>query len=385
MTELDDIPIETFSLCVNCAKHPELKALVSSDLGEGICGPCGTFGVTFNPSRFEAIRNLIRALIRLHFDEQVYNGHWGGTSIDDVLLGKENPILEVAKPDGFPDEFIYRVVDEGGVYPEYEEGICLFAGHDADGSRLLQFSIPETASSKLKEIERRLERENFYAVEAAMEDLVDRIAAYVESKIDEGTLWYRGRIGFSLSEIHFGFNTVTRVVTPYQNAEISALPPPLASAGRMNRAGVSVLYVASDINTALAEIRPHPGHTISVAGFRTTRSLRVARFDVPIADFCSSDKMLEEFALIYHVDSLLSLPVIPEEKHRYAATQLLADVLIRRGFDAISYRSSVGNGTNLCVFDPSLFTYDDKEAAVRFVDKLDYRFSTVATVRPDHF
>lgn len=153
----------------------------------------------------------------------------------------------------------------------------------------------------------------------------------------------------------------------------------------MNRAGVSVLYVASQIDTALAEIRPHPGHTISVAGFRPTRSLRVACFDVPIARFSRSDKRLDDSALIYHVDLLLSLPIIPEERHLYAATQLLADVLIQRGYDAISYRSSVGTGQNLCVLEPALFAFDEAASAVRFVEKLDYHFSAVAMGLPDPF
>ncbi|RUX10538.1 RES domain-containing protein [Mesorhizobium sp. M8A.F.Ca.ET.059.01.1.1] len=382
---VEDVPIDKVSLCLDCAKHPELKDLVASDLGEGICGACGSTGPTFNPSRFEAVRNLIRALIRLNFDEQDYNSHWGGTSIDDILLGTENPIIRTAKPEGLPDEFIYRVVEEGGVYPAYDQGICLFAGTDNEGVRLLQFSIPQTACRELKDIEQRLARENFHAVEAAMEKLVDSIASDIESNIAEGTLWYRGRIGFSRTETHVDFDRVTRIVTPYKGADISALAPQRASAGRMNRAGVSVLYVASEIETALAEIRPHPGHTISVAGFRPTRSFRVARFDVPIGNFCNSDKRLDEYALIHHVDSLLSLPVVPEERHLYATTQLLADVLIRRGFDAISYRSSVGTGKNLCVFEPSLFTFDETAATVRFVDKLDYQFSSVATSRPNPF
>ncbi len=383
--DLDEIPIEKITLCQGCAKHPELKDLVATDLADGICGVCGGSEETFNPARFEDVRNLVRALVRLYFDEQEYNGHWGGTSIDNILLVEDNPIVEVAKPEGFPDDFIYRIVEEGGVYPAYDEGICLFAGNDEEGVRLLQFSVPETPCRKLKEIERRLQYENFHTVEPAMEKLVDSIVHEIESDIAEGTLWYRGRIGYAQSETQIGFDKVTRIVTPYMDAEISALPPPRASAGRMNRAGVSVLYLASEIDTALAEIRPHPGHTISVGGFRASRSLRVARFDVPIAKFCGSDKRLDEYALIYHIDSLLSLPVIPEERHRYAATQLLSDVLIRRGFDAISYRSSVGTGKNLCVFEPSLFTFDETAAGVRFVDRLDYHFSVVEIELPELF
>ena len=370
------------SLCLACAKHPELRALVESDSGEGICGICGGTNNVFNPQRFEAVRNLVRALVRLHFDEQDYNDHWGGTSIDDVILVQENPIIETAKPAVFPDEFIDRITWEGDIYPKYDEGICLFAGHDEVAGRLLQFSIPETICSELRDIERRLERENFHVVEPAMEVLVSSIAAEIESEVVEGSLWYRSRIGYERTETHVSEMRVTRVVTPYKGLAISALPPPKASAGRMNRSGVSVLYVSSEIETAVAEVRPHPGHTISVGGFRPSRRLRIARFDVQISKFCASDKRLDEFAVIYHIDTLLSLPVVPEERHRYAATQLLSDILVRRGFDGISYRSSVGSGKNLCIFDPSLFVFDSGESAVRHVDRLSYAFSDVAMIPP---
>ncbi|GBQ94358.1 hypothetical protein AA23498_2004 [Acetobacter nitrogenifigens DSM 23921 = NBRC 105050] len=293
MTDKDDWTTKQVSLCAACAKHPEIKALVESNLAHGVCGVCGQSEAgVYNPEQFTALRNLIHALIRLHFNEEDYNSHWGGTSIDHILLNEENPIVETAKPEGFPDELINRITWDGEIFPDYDQGICLYAGHDEDGRRLLQSSIPETINAELRDIELRLKRENFHTVEPAMEKIVDSISADIESEVTQGTLWYRGRTGFEDSKTHVDFNTVTRIVTPYKGADIGALPPPRASAGRMNRAGVSVLYVASEIDTALAEIRPHPGHTISVAGFRPTRSLRVARFDVPIAGFSGSDKRL---------------------------------------------------------------------------------------------
>lgn len=122
----DEWPPESVSLCEQCAKHPELKALVESDPAEGVCGVCGSSAAkVFNPERFAEVRNLIRALIRLHFNEEDYNPHWGGTSIDNILLGEENPIVETAKPDGYPDEFIHRVTWEGDIYPDRDKSTFL--------------------------------------------------------------------------------------------------------------------------------------------------------------------------------------------------------------------------------------------------------------------
>ncbi len=385
MTIMSDEPVwapEQVSLCAACAKHPEVKALVESDITEGVCGACASSdkGV-FNPAQFEPLRNLIRALIRLHFNEEDYNGHWGGTSIDDILLNQKNPIVGVATSPDYNDDLIHRITWEGDIYPDSDKGICLYAGSDETG-RLIQYSIPETRNSELDDIERRLERQNFHEVESAMEALVARIEGDIAAEVSSGSLWYRGRIGVVERLTHVGFNEITRVAYPFKGSDIGALLPPRASAGRTNRQGVSVLYIASEIETALAEIRPHPSHLISVGGFRARKDLRVARFDLPIGPFSSSETRLDLFALIYHIDSLLSAPVIPEERHRYAATQLLADVLIRHGFEGVIYRSSVGSGINLCAFDPWAFEYDESTSAVKQVDRLHYYFSDVATAIP---
>lgn len=381
-----DWPAEKVSVCAACAKHPELKALVESDLASGVCGVCASSEASvYDPTKFSIARGLIRALIRLHFDEEAYNPHWGGTSVGSILLDGENPILEIAKNTTYADELVERLEWEGEIYPDRSQGIWLYAGHDGDLGRGLQFSIASTAIPELIDIERRLDRENFHAVEGAMIALVSKIEPEIDAGIEEGALWFRGRINVAETALHIGNRQVTRIATPYKGSEIGALPPPKASAGRMNRQGVSVLYLASEVDTALAELRPHPAHLISVGGFRATRRLRIAEFDLPIGRFSSSDRRLDLFGIIYHIDTLLSRPIIPEERYRYAVTQLMADTLVRRGYDGVTYRSSVGTGKNLCVFEPNLFAFDEAVSAVRQVARLDYRFNDIAmSIRTDY-
>ena len=385
MTVVGEVEVDQVSLCGECAKHPELKDLVESDLADGVCGVCGRNDVrVFDPAKFGLARNLIRALIRFHFDEEDYNPHWGGTSVSNILLDEQNPIIRTTREDTYADDFIDRIESEGEVYPSHAEGIWLYAGHDDDYGRGLQFSIPNSPPGELRDIEHRLDTENFHAVEPAMTGLVERIEPEIEAHVEEGALWFRARVGVAETAIHFTHGEVIRLAKPYRAGEIGALPPPKASAGRMNRAGVSVLYFASQVDTALAELRPHPAHRISVGGFRARERLRIANFDLPIGRFSASDERLDEFALIHHIDTLLSRPIIPEERSLYAPTQLLADTLIRRGFDGVSYRSSVGTGKNLCVFRPDLFAFDDTHSSVQRVDALAYKFSKVPeTVRAD--
>lgn len=378
LIDIDDVPIELVSICADCAKHPELQALVKSDLTAGACGACGsTTKQVFNPQRFREARDLIRALIRLHIDEEFYNPHWGGSDIDTVLLAEENLILNHGGPNTLHDEIIERIVwdeDDGPDGP----GISLHAGHDDYGGRGLLFAIRNTDDAQLRKIIRRLETENFHALEGAMGDLIDVLSGEIEAVVGTDRLWFRSRIGVAEEAVHVGDHQVHRIAVPHKGAALGALPPPKSNANRMNRQGVSVLYVASEIDTALAEIRPHPAQLLSIGGFRPSKQLRVANFDVPIARFAANDERLSTFATIYHIDTLLSTPIVPEERHRYAVTQLLTDILIRRGFEGVMYRSSVGEGKNLCAFNPADFAYDESTAAVRQVTKLEYQFADVA-------
>lgn len=175
---------------------------------------------------------------------------------------------------------------------------------------------------------------------------------------------------------------------PYTGSEICALPPPKASAGRMNRQGVSVLYLAQDKETAICEIRPDPSDLVSSGGFKAKRRLRIANFDRDIANFSNSDERLDLFAYIFHLNRLMSTPVIRDEKHRYSVTQILSEVLISSGFDAVTFQSSVADGRNLCAFNPADFEFVDGFSEVTEIREVRYEtFEVSSTTSPsaDHW
>ncbi len=179
------------SLCGACAKDPELKALVASDLAHGICGVCGSSAsMVYNPERFAEARNLIRALIRFHFSEPDYNPGYGGTSIRNILLEEPNPVVETATPGPHADAFIYRITWEDGMYPDPDRGIRLYAGEEPNLEQLLNFSLPES-NSRFRRLGERLKHENFHAVEDAMEELVASIETDIVSEVRKDSLWYR--------------------------------------------------------------------------------------------------------------------------------------------------------------------------------------------------
>lgn len=372
------------SLCDECAKHASLKRFVRDHSVEGPrCGICHrTNCQACDPERLNELSNLIRALIRFYYDEWTYNHHWGGESPED-LLSDENPILEHrATPRHVRSRAGSESFFEAIFWPPYpppDEGVSIYAGFDEGGLRHVQGSMRGTPSPHVVDLGRQLADRNHFDVEEAVRVLLTRIGDAVETPIPEGRVLHRARVGvarrYRRLDPASGFRSQIRP-QPYGPRQVGAPPPPLARAGRLNRQGVSYLYLASDEDTAVAEVRPHPGHLVSTSTFRSLRPLRVMDCDADIALFATSDERLDLFHFLHSADTLMSMPVVPEEAGRYTLTQLIADVARQRGFNGLAHKSSVGGGTNLCFFDPACFEVVAGSGKVRKVEALAYTLST---------
>ena len=143
--------------------------------------------------------------------------------------------------------------------------------------------------------------------------------------------------------------------------------PEHAIDGRASSAGVPVLYLALEIKTAIAEVRPWVGSKVSVSQFRTTRDLKAldlsaeyGRHWLPPLSFKESrllpvDPDGMEKAVWTDIDNAFSRPVARgDDQAEYVPTQILAEVFRDEGYEAIAYRSSlVEAGYNVVIFDPT--------------------------------
>jgi hypothetical protein len=390
--DLDDLDPETLMLCQHCAKHPSLKGFIDRHGKAGIrCGIClnvSTAPDTCDPAERKALTYLIRSLVRFFYDEDCYNRHWGGEDSPAKLLQGDNPILESEAAPGFPRDrehswlFLEEIFDND-VYPPYDEGVAVFAGHD-DGIRMYNQALPY-ADRLLGEFRRRLQTENYFSVEPDLAALIEKVEDRIAVIEPPGQIYFRARLNVATRFNRSGDFRAETVYQPYQGKDLGAPPPQIARAGRANREGVSFLYLASDVETACAEIRPHPGHQLSVGLFRSLRSLRLANLEVDIAAFASSDTQLDLYAFVYAADQAMSVPVRPEAAGRYSITQLLADVLRQRGFDGVAFKSSLNDGgRNVCIFKPADFEYVEGSALVQRVKALRYELApSVRVLEPE--
>jgi len=374
--EDDDAGQIYLGLCAECAKDEELRNFVTRNCGLGICGFCREQSPNITTDEVsENLSGLLRALLRLHFDEYTYNPHWGGNDVQS-LFKNENPILDHSRGIWDADEawhFLAHHLTEP-TYPGYDEGVCIYAGHH-DGIRMLQFSLNNRSSDFSRELHTRLVRENHYDIVGDVLSWLQENGDRLERKLEKGCKFWRARNGYQSRFVNISdpFGDEEAHYKPYLGASVGAPPPNIVTAGRTNRPNVSHLYLASDSETAVAEIRPHPGDHVSVGKFELLDDQAVIDFSAArIAEYSSSDKQLDLFHAVLDFEKALSRPVNPNHQHLYSITQLLADGVRQLGFEGIAFKSSVGSGENLCLFQPKSAGFQEAEAAVYRVTDLKY-------------
>lgn len=140
--------------------------------------------------------------------------------------------------------------------------------------------------------------------------------------------------------------------------EMGKPPEKLSTAGRANPIGIPYLYTASNINTAIAEIRPHKGDNITVATFEVRELLTLVDLRNPrksISPFELDEDGLNQIFLdldyLCHLGDELSKPILPREAHlEYLSSQYLCELIKHSGYDGVIYKSSVGDGDNYAIF-----------------------------------
>lgn len=148
----------------------------------------------------------------------------------------------------------------------------------------------------------------------------------------------------------------------YTAVQMGAPPRSVASHGRANPAGIPYLYLGSTVNTAMAEIRPHPGETLCVAQFALHDSLEVVDLRDPrpvVSPFFLGDEtqiaqLRGDMEFLLRLGDELATPVAPNAAAiDYIPSQYLCEFIKKCGYAGVLYSSSVSDGVNLALFDPS--------------------------------
>lgn len=150
----------------------------------------------------------------------------------------------------------------------------------------------------------------------------------------------------------------------FPSEEMGAPPKTVASNGRANPAGIPYLYLASEEQTAASEVRPHTGEKISIAQFVLNSGLIFVDLRHPRRSFSPFQRgiddetqflnALAEIKFLENLGAELTRPIVPKSAAlEYIPTQYLCEYIKQCKYDGVLYRSSIGTGVNLALFDPT--------------------------------
>ena len=140
-----------------------------------------------------------------------------------------------------------------------------------------------------------------------------------------------------------------------------------AKEGRANPKGIPYLYLATQKETAMSEVRPWIGAYISCASFKIKRDLRMVNLSEYHTEnlfelsYFNKEKELtaeeKEKAVWTHIDRAFSEPVTNQEDgSEYIPTQIIAELIKSDGMDGIAYKSNFGGNTG---YNVMLFSLDE--------------------------
>lgn len=176
----------------------------------------------------------------------------------------------------------------------------------------------------------------------------------------DNSVFYRARKGYELRKLDS--DSPFKVKMPYKDMG----PPPynLSKGGRANSIGIVCLYLATNIETVISEVRPYKGELVSVAKFKLVENLKVIDFTglnddidtriIKDSPFKYNDiiKRIESMKFFNLLSIAMSTPINSQQYElEYLPMQYYIEYFKELGFDGILYKSAMGNENNLVLFE----------------------------------
>lgn len=203
------------------------------------------------------------------------------------------------------------------------------------------------------------------------------------ARLSTGTVFWRAQIGYELKDDPNDVEGLTFDICPYPSERMKPRHE-FASHGRANPKGIAALYLASDKETAMSEVRPWLKAGISCAKFAINKEIKIVDCTRHIGNNLAflyahgEEKTVE--AVWAEIDRAFSRPVeYADGETEYIPTQILSELFKSLGYDGVGYKSSVHDGYNLALFnvdhadfvecqlfDAKSITYEFTEASAIF-------------------
>lgn len=205
-------------------------------------------------------------------------------------------------------------------------------------------------------------------------------------KLPKGAVLCRSQCGYGYQSLLHGDDEI-QVPDAFSPERMKPLKN-CASEGRANRQNEPCLYLSDDPNTAMAEVRPWVGAYISLAQFRVMNDCilidcsldKTTSWDLAFRGIQPTPQNLAR-AIWGDLAQAFAKPLTRNDTlEEYRPTQALADCFKSAGYDGIGYKSALGKGKDIALFnleaaDPINVTlYQTKELSYTFEPEENTRY-----------
>lgn len=202
-------------------------------------------------------------------------------------------------------------------------------------------------------------RLNRYILSSDTKEFLNAVLATLkkrEKTIPKGSIFWRAQLGHDLKPYYEDGEHIVDEECPYSSERMKPIPG-RAKEGRANPKGIAYLYLATDKNTAMAEVRPGVDSFISVGQFSIKKNIKIVDSSilhekaVKLYVNQPSPQKREE-AVWSDIDrAFSSITTQSDDVADYVPTQILAELFKHNGYDGVVYKSNLGTGNNLVLFE----------------------------------
>lgn len=332
--------------CTECFSDKQIKAIIKSCGQKGKCPICNYENVWL----FDSSKNAYTT----DFEELL-------SSIIDIYV----PESKLA--DDYPDEekrsIEQHLLEDWNLFNIDEWGVKQIVKHiieeswDIDEQLLTQkVGIPKLydelylvensimGTYEWEDFKKSLRNRNRFHDNHINLEVLREVLAGAKRTIPAGRNFYRARI----AQDKEGFKC----------KEMGAPPDDVATAGRANSKGISCLYLASNKNTTVKEIRANAFDYVTIATFKLKRDVNIVDLssithNSPFYANTEKIKFLINEKHLKQIEKDLAKPVSSRDSDLdYLPTQYISDFAKSLGYDGVKYLSTFDkNAYNLALFD----------------------------------
>lgn len=211
-----------------------------------------------------------------------------------------------------------------------------------------------------QKFEREVSRSQRYIRTEDAERFLERVRSTCQSRItniSKGRGFWRAQAGHTWRYIEEIDDEIPAAFHPDRMKPL----PDRAMEGRANPRGIPVLYLCTNKEAAMSEVRPWLGSMISLGHFETTRDLSIVDCTRDLESktkirFNEPPEEERDAAVWAQINRAFTTPVTRnDDRDEYVATQILAELFKSCGHHGIAYRSAFGESSMNVV----LFNRDD--------------------------